>query len=227
MKFSTSGIRVLRDFPSDAEVISHKWLVRGGYLVQHASGIYSFAPLFYRTYRKISRIVEEEIDRSGACQVQLPLLQSGDIWRRSGRWRVYQESNLLFHLEDRKGSDYGLCPTAEEVVTEMAKQLINSPKQLPVNFYQQHTKFRDELRPAFRHGALPRVHHDGRLFSFDIDEAGLDVSYRAMDARLPPDLSSAVRPGVRRGRKRTPAPSAAIGFRRVHGGLRYRRGHAS
>ena len=180
MKFSTSGIRVLRDFPSDAEVISHKWLVRCGYLVQHASGVYSFAPLFYRTYRKISRIVEEEIDRSGACQVQLPLLQSAEIWRQSGRWRVYEEANLMFQVEDRKGSDYGLCPTAEEVVTEMAKQLINSPKQLPVNFYQQHTKFRDELRPRF---GMVRCREFTMMdaYSFDIDEAGLDVAYKKMD----------------------------------------------
>ncbi len=181
MKFTTSGIRVLRNFPGDAEVISHKWLVRGGYLVQHASGIYSFTPLFYRVYRKVSRIVEEEIDRSGAVQVQLPLLQPADLWRQSGRWKVYEESGLLFQAEDRKGADYALCPTAEEVVTDMAKALIDSPKQLPVNFYQQHTKFRDELRPRF---GLIRCREFTMMdaYSFDIDKAGLDAAYKKMDA---------------------------------------------
>ncbi len=180
MKISHSGIRVLRNFPGDAEVISHKWLVRAGYIVQHASGIYSFTPLFYRVYRKISRIVEEEIDRGGGCQVQLPLLQPAELWRKSGRWKVYEEAGLMFQVEDRKGTDYGLCPTAEEVVTDMAMSLINSPKQLPVIFYQQHTKFRDELRPRF---GLVRCREFTMMdaYSFDIDEAGLDQAYKAMD----------------------------------------------
>jgi prolyl-tRNA synthetase len=180
MKVSQSGIRVLRNFPSDAEVISHKWLLRAGYIVQHASGIYSFTPLFYRVYRKISRIVEQEIDRGGGCQVQLPLLQPAELWRKSGRWKVYEEANLMFQVEDRKGTDYGLCPTAEEVVTDMAMSLINSPKQLPVIFYQQHTKFRDELRPRF---GLVRCREFTMMdaYSFDIDEAGLDLAYKAMD----------------------------------------------
>jgi len=179
MKFSTSGIRVMRDFPSDAEVVSHKWLVRAGFIVQTASGIYSFAPLFYRVYRKICRIVEAEIDREGGCQVQLPLLQPAELWEESGRWALYEAAGVMFQLTDRKDGRYGLCPTAEEVVTHMAMQLINSPKQLPVNFYQQHTKFRDELRPRF---GMVRCREFTMMdaYSFDIDEAGLDLSYKAM-----------------------------------------------
>jgi len=179
MKFSTSGIRVMRDFPGDAEVASHRWLVRAGYIFQHGSGIYSFAPLFYRVYRKICRIVEEEIDREGGVQVQLPLIQPAELWERSGRLKVYREAGVMFETEDRRGTNYCLCPTAEEVVTDMAMSFIQSPRQLPVIFYQQHTKFRDELRPRF---GLVRCREFTMMdaYSFDIDEAGLDLSYRAM-----------------------------------------------
>ena len=121
MRFSSSGMRVMREFPSEAEVASHKWLLRAGYIVQTASGIYSFAPLYYRSFRKVCRIVEEEIDREGGCQVQLPLLQPAELWELSGRWRIYKEAGIMFQLEDRKETRYGLCPTAEEVVTEIWK----------------------------------------------------------------------------------------------------------
>ena len=179
MRFSTSGIRVMRDFPGDAEVASHRWLVRGGYIFQHGSGIYSFAPLFYRVYRKICRIVEEEIDREGGVQVQLPLIQPAELWEKSGRLKVYREAGVLFETEDRRGTGYCLCPTAEEVVTDLAMSFIQSPRQLPVIFYQQHTKFRDELRPRF---GMVRCREFTMMdaYSFDIDEAGLDKSYRAM-----------------------------------------------
>jgi len=180
MNFSTSGIRVLREFPSDAEVTSHKWMVRAGYICQHASGIYSFAPLFYRVYRKISRIVEQEIDRTGAVQTQLPLLHPAELWKKSGRWRVYEEANLMFQSEDRKGALYGLCPTAEEVVTDLAMHLVTSPKQLPLIMYQQHTKFRDELRPRF---GLVRCREFTMMdaYSFDLDDEGLSHAYKLMD----------------------------------------------
>ncbi len=180
MRFSTSGIRVMRNFPGDAEVASHRWLVRAGYIFQHGSGIYSFAPLFYRVYRKICRIVEEEIDREGGVQVQLPLIQPAELWERSGRLKVYREAGVMFETEDRRGSLYCLCPTAEEVVTDMAMSFIQSPRQLPVIFYQQHTKFRDELRPRF---GMVRCREFTMMdaYSFDIDEAGLDRSYKAMD----------------------------------------------
>ncbi len=179
MRFSSSGVRVMREFPSEAEVASHKWLLRAGYIVQTASGIYSFAPLYFRTYRKVCRIVEEEIDREGGCQVQLPLLQPAELWEQTGRWRIYEEAGLMFQLEDRKDARYGLCPTAEEVVTDMAMKLIQSHRQLPVNFYQQHTKFRDELRPRF---GMVRSREFTMMdaYSFDIDAEGLDVSYKAM-----------------------------------------------
>ncbi|MDX1400673.1 MAG: proline--tRNA ligase [Kiloniellales bacterium] len=179
MKFSTSGIRVMRNFPAEAEVASHKWLVRAGYIFQHGSGIYSFAPLFYRVYKKIREIVEAEIDREGGVQVQLPLIQPAELWERSGRLEVYRQAGVMFETEDRKGSNYCLCPTAEEVVTDLAMGFIQSHRQLPVNFYQQHTKFRDELRPRF---GLVRCREFVMMdaYSFDIDEAGLDASYQAM-----------------------------------------------
>ncbi len=179
MRFSNSGIRVMRNFPSDAEVASHKWLVRAGYIFQHGSGIYSFAPLFYRVYKKIRQIVEEEIDREGGIQVQLPIIQPSELWEKSGRLEVYRKAGVMFETKDRKGSSYCLVPTAEEVVTDMAMGFIQSHKQLPVNFYQQHSKFRDELRPRF---GMVRCREFVMMdaYSFDIDEAGLDLSYKAM-----------------------------------------------
>jgi prolyl-tRNA synthetase len=179
MKASRFGIRILREFPKDAEAPSHKWLVRSGYIIQHGSGIYSYTPLFFRVFRKICAIVEQEMTAIGAQQVQLPLLQPARLWERSGRWEVFRRSRLMFQLTDRKDSQYGLTPTAEEMMCEFAKSLITTRKDVPLTFFQQHVKFRDELRPRF---GLVRSREFTMMdaYSFDCDDAGMDAVYRAM-----------------------------------------------
>jgi prolyl-tRNA synthetase len=179
MKASRFGIRILREFPKDAEAPSHKWLIRSGYIIQHGSGIYSYTPLFFRVFRKICAIVEQEMAAIGAQQVQLPLLQPARLWERSGRWEVFRRSRLMFQLTDRKDSEYGLTPTAEEMMCEFAKSLITTRKDVPLTFFQQHVKFRDELRPRF---GLVRSREFTMMdaYSFDCDDAGMDVVYNAM-----------------------------------------------
>jgi prolyl-tRNA synthetase len=179
MKASRFGIRILREFPRDAEAPSHRWLVRSGYIIQHGSGIYSYTPLFFRVFRKICAIVEQEMAAIGAQQVQLPLLQPARLWERSGRWEVFRRSRLMFQLTDRKDSQYGLTPTAEEMMCEFAKSLITTRKDVPLTFFQQHVKFRDELRPRF---GLVRSREFTMMdaYSFDCDDAGMDVVYNAM-----------------------------------------------
>ena len=165
--------------PSDADDLASAWLLRGGYIHRHASGIYTFTGLMYRVEKKVSAIIDEEITRFGGMQIRLPLLQSAELWKQSGRWAVYEHANLMFQSTDRKGRLFGLSPTAEEAVTDLAKHLIRSPGQLPLNLFQNHMKFRDELRP--RSGLLrSREFIMMDAYSFDIDEDGLDLSYRKM-----------------------------------------------
>jgi len=179
MKASQIGIQVLREMPADADDLAQAWLVRGGYLHRHAAGIYCVTGLMYRVEDKVSRIISEEITRFGGMQVRLPILQSAEIWQQSGRWAVYEHANLMFQSEDRRGRLFGLSPTAEEVVCDLGKSIIKSPAQLPLNLFQQNLKFRDELRP--RSGLLrSREFIMMDAYSFDIDEEGLDLSYRKM-----------------------------------------------
>lgn len=179
MKASQIGIQVMREMPADADDLAQAWLVRGGYLQQHAAGIYCVTGLMYRVEEKVSRIISEEITRYGGMQIRLPILQSAEIWKQSGRWAVYEHANLMFQSTDRKGRMFGLSPTAEEVVCDLAKHLIRSPAQMPLNLFQQNMKFRDELRP--RSGLLrSREFIMMDAYSFDMDEEGLDLSYRKM-----------------------------------------------
>lgn len=179
MKASQVGIHVLREMPADADDLAHAWLVRGGYILRHAAGIYTFAGLMYRVEDKVKRIISDEITRFGGMEIRLPIVQSADIWKESGRWAVYERENLMFQTTDRKGRVFGLSPTAEETVTELAKHLIRSPAQLPLILFQQNFKFRDELRP--RSGLLrSREFIMMDAYSFDIDQGGLDQSYRQM-----------------------------------------------
>ncbi|HEX5009111.1 MAG TPA: proline--tRNA ligase [Planctomycetota bacterium] len=171
--------RTLFDDPADAELRSHKLMARGGFIRKVGAGIYSYGPLMWRTLKKISAIVREEMDRAGAQEVLLPILQPLELWQESGRADAYIKAGIMFHLQDRK--DAGLClgPTAEEAVTDLVRGAIESWKQLPVTVYQIGNKYRDEFRPRF---GLMR----GREFimkdaySFDADDAGLDASYKAM-----------------------------------------------
>lgn len=179
MRQSQAFLHTLRDDPSDAEVVSHRLLARAGFIQKLAAGVYSYAPAMTRVLQRVSQIVREEMNRAGAQEVLLPILQPKEIWEESGRWERYQKGGQLFSLTDHKGAEMCLVPTAEEAVTTLVKRSIASYRQLPVNLYQIHTKFRDEIRPRF---GLMR----GREFimkdaySFDADEAGLRESYAKM-----------------------------------------------
>jgi len=181
MRVSCLMLVTLRDDPAEAEIPSHKLLQRAGYIRRLGSGIYAYLPLLWRVLQKISAIVRQEMDDTGALETLLPQLQPADLWQRSGRWAGYTAGEgIMFHLEDRQGRELGLGPTHEEVITALAADLLRSYRQLPVNLYQIQTKFRDEIRPRF---GLMR----GREFimkdaySFHADEASLRQTYAAMD----------------------------------------------
>jgi prolyl-tRNA synthetase len=176
LRMSTLFLRTLREDPADAEVPSHRLLVRGGYIRRAAPGGYTWLPLGWRVYRNVERIVREEMDAMGAQEVHFPALLPKEPYDLSNRWTEYGDD--IFRLKDRKGADYLLAPTHEEMFTLLVKDLYSSYKDLPLWIYQIQTKFRDETRP--RAGLLR-----GREFvmkdsySFDIDDAGLDASYAA------------------------------------------------
>ncbi len=173
-RFTQLFIPTLREAPADAEVASHKFLVRAGYIRQLAAGIYSYLFLGQRSFNKITAIVREEMDRIGQ-EFYLPALHPRELWEASGRWSVMGDN--LFRLKDRKGADLCLGMTHEENMTEIARKELRSYKQLPQIWYQIQSKFRDELRPK---SGLLRVRQFlmKDSYSFDIDAAGLDVSYQ-------------------------------------------------
>jgi prolyl-tRNA synthetase len=174
LKMSTLLLRTLRDDPADAEVASHRLLVRAGYIRRIAAGVYSWLPLGYITYRNIERVIREEMDAAGFQEVHFPALLPREPYEKTNRWDEYGSD--LFRLQDRRGNDYLLGPTHEEMFTLMVKGEYSSYKDLPLSIYQIQTKFRDETRP--RSGIIR-----GREFvmkdsySFDIDDAGLIASY--------------------------------------------------
>ncbi len=181
MRQTTAFLFTLRDVPADAEVASHRLLARAGFIQKLGAGIYSYAPPMVRVLQKVSQIVRDEMNAAGARETILPVLQPREIWDESGRWEQYVKGGLLFTLADHKGSELCLVPTAEEAVTTLVKRAVTSYRQLPLNLFQIHTKFRDEIRPRF---GLMR----GREFvmkdaySFDVDEAGLREAYGKMRA---------------------------------------------
>lgn len=179
MRATRAHIVTYRNDPADAEIISHRLMTRAGFIYKVSSGLYSFTPLMFRVIRKVATIVRQELEAAGALEVQLPIMQTQDLWESSGRWVKYQASGTMLTVTDRKGSKYGLAPTAEEVVTAYAGSSITSYKQLPVNLFQINTKFRDELRPRF---GLFRCKEFlmKDAYSFDVDDAALDISYEAM-----------------------------------------------
>jgi prolyl-tRNA synthetase len=176
LRMSTLLLRTLRDDPADAEVASHRLLVRAGFVRRIAAGIYSWLPLGYRTYRKIENIVREEMDAAGFQEVHFPAMLPKEPYEATNRWQEYGPD--LFRLKDRKGNDFLLGPTHEEMFTLMVKGEFSSYKDLPLSIYQIQTKYRDEPRP--RSGIIR-----GREFvmkdsySFDVDDAGLEASYSA------------------------------------------------
>lgn len=177
MKMSKLFVQTLREFPSDAEVISHKLLVRAGYIRKLTMGVYNYLPLMWRVIRKVENIIREEMDRAGAQELLMPFVQPKELWEESGRWGAY--GGELMRLKDRHGREMCLGPTHEEIITAIARDGLKSYKQLPVNLYQIQSKFRDERRPRF--GLLRgREFIMKDAYSFDIDQEGLEKEYKNM-----------------------------------------------
>ncbi|HEV3104289.1 MAG TPA: proline--tRNA ligase, partial [Trinickia sp.] len=177
MKASRFFIGTLKEAPADAEIVSHKLMVRAGMIRRVAGGIYNYLPIGLRSIRKVEAIVREEMNRAGALELLMPAVQPAELWQESGRWEKYGPELLRF--KDRKQNDFLMGPTHEEVVTDIARNQIKSYRQLPVNFYQIQTKFRDEIRPRF--GVMRgREFTMKDAYSFDKDQAGLQESYRKM-----------------------------------------------
>jgi len=177
MLYSSYFIPTLKETPSDAEVISHQLMLRAGMIRKLAAGIYNYLPLGLRSIRKFENIVREEMNRADAIEMLMPSVLPAELWQESGRWDFYGKELLRF--KDRKDTEFCMGPTHEEVITDMVRREIKSYRQMPVNFYQIQTKFRDEIRPRF---GLMR----GREFimkdaySFDVDSAAADISYDRM-----------------------------------------------
>jgi prolyl-tRNA synthetase len=177
MLWSQLLIPTLKEVPSDAEILSHQLLVRAGLVRKLTGGLYTFLPMGLRVLRKIERIVREEMDRAGAQEVLMPALQPPEIWQKSGRYETARE--VFFRVRDRAKKEWILGPTHEEVITTLVAGEINSYRQLPKNFYQIQTKFRDEIRPRFGlMRAKEFIMKDA--YSFDISDAGAEASYRKM-----------------------------------------------
>jgi prolyl-tRNA synthetase len=177
MRYSEMHLPTGREVPSDAEVISHQLMIRAGMIRKLTSGIYSYLPLGYRVIRKVEQIVREEMNKGGAQEVHMPMVQPAELWQESGRWVYYGKELLRFR--DRHERQYCLGPTHEEVITDLIRNDIKTYRQLPRNLYQIQTKFRDEVRPRF---GVMRCREFGMkdAYSFDADEAGAEKSYEKM-----------------------------------------------
>ncbi len=177
MRVSKMFAPTLREVPAEAEVVSHQLLLRAGFMRKSTNGMYSYLPLAWRVLKKIENIVREEMDAAGAQEIMMPIMQPAEIWQESGRWGAYGAE--MIRLKDRHNREYCLGPTHEEMVTTLIKGDVRSYRQLPMNVYQIQDKFRDERRPRF--GLMrSRDFIMKDAYSFDRDEAGLDVSYKAM-----------------------------------------------
>ena len=177
MRVSKMFAPTLREVPAEAEVVSHQLLLRAGFMRKSTNGMYSYLPLAWRVLKKIENIVREEMDNAGAQEIMMPIMQPAEIWQESGRWGAYGAE--MIRLKDRHNREYCLGPTHEEMVTTLIKGDVRSYRQLPMNIYQIQDKFRDERRPRF--GLMrSRDFIMKDAYSFDRDEAGLDVSYKSM-----------------------------------------------
>src|SRR5213594_895769 len=177
MRWTHTLIPTLKEAPADAEIPSHKLVLRAGLLRKLASGVYTFLPLGLRALRKIEQIVREEMDRAGALETLMPALQPPEIWQQSGRYETMKD--VLFKVRDRAKKEWVLGPTHEEVITTLVAGEINSYRQLPKNFYQVQTKFRDEIRPRFGlMRAKEFIMKDA--YSFDVSDEAAKVSYQKM-----------------------------------------------
>ena len=177
MRLSRLPLTTFKEAPSDAEVTSHRLMLRAGLIRRLGSGLYSWLPLGVRVLHRIERIVREEMNRAGALEVSMPGVQPAKLWRESGRWEDFGPE--LLRLKDRHKRAYCLGPTHEEVITDIARTELRSYRQLPVNYYQIQTKFRDEIRPRF--GVMrAREFVMKDAYSFDLDEEGLETAYQVM-----------------------------------------------
>ena len=177
MRVSQFFISTLKEAPSEAELASHKLMMRAGYIRKLASGLYTWMPLGLRVLRKVENIVREEMDRSGGIELQMPAIQPAELWQETGRWEVFGPQMLK--INDRHDNQFCFGPTHEEVITDIARREIRSYRQLPVNFYQIQTKFRDEVRPRF--GVMrAREFLMKDAYSFHADYASLEQTYRVM-----------------------------------------------
>lgn len=179
MRFTEFGLTTLKEVPADAEIVSHQLMLRAGLIRRLASGLFTWMPIGLRVLRKVEAIIREEMDRAGALELLMPAVQPAELWQESERWDKY--GPLLLRMQDRHGREYCFGPTHEEVITDVARRELRSYKQLPINFYQIQTKFRDEIRPRF--GVMrAREFIMKDAYSFDIDQAGLEISYARMHA---------------------------------------------
>jgi prolyl-tRNA synthetase len=179
MRFSKFGLTTLKEVPAEAEIVSHQLMVRAGLIRRLASGLFTWMPLGLRVMRKVETIVREEMDKAGALELLMPAVQPAELWQESGRWNKY--GSLLLRMQDRHKRDYCFGPTHEEVITDIARRELRSYKQLPINYYQIQTKFRDEIRPRF--GVMrAREFVMKDAYSFHIDQASLEDGYQVMYA---------------------------------------------
>ena len=177
MELSKYPLRTYKDTPSDAELISHRLMLRSGLIKKLASGLFTWMPLGLRVIRKIEEIVRKELDSSGAYELLMPAVQPSELWKETGRWEEY--GNLLLRIQDRHERFFCFGPTHEEVITDIVRKEITSYKQLPVNFYQIQTKFRDEIRP--RYGVMrAREFLMKDAYSFHLDQKSLEDEYKNM-----------------------------------------------
>jgi prolyl-tRNA synthetase len=177
MRLSQYPINTLRDVPADAEVVSHQLMLRAGLIRRLAAGLYTWLPIGLRVLRKVETIVREEMNRAGALELLMPTVQPAELWQESGRWEQFGPE--LLRLKDRNERPFCYGPTHEEVITDIARRELKSYRQLPVNFYQIQTKFRDEIRPRF--GVMrAREFTMKDAYSFHLDEASLEQGYQAM-----------------------------------------------
>ncbi len=177
MRLSNYFIPTLKEDPADAEVVSHKLMVRSGMIRKLAAGIYNYLPIGLKSIKKVENIVRDEMNRAGAVELLMPFVLPAELWKESGRWDKYGKELLRFN--DRADRDFCIGPTHEEIITDIVRREIRSYKQLPINLYQIQTKFRDEIRPRF--GVMrAREFIMKDAYSFDANEEGAEKSYRSM-----------------------------------------------
>ena len=219
MLFSRMFIPTMKEEPKEAEVVSHRLMLRAGFIKRLSSGIYTWLPLGLRSLRKVEQIIREEMDRKDAQEILMPSVQPKELWVESGRWDLYGKELLRF--KDRNDRELCLAPTHEEVITDLVRKEVRSYRELPLILYQIQTKFRDEIRPRF--GVMrSREFIMKDAYSFDVDEQGAEKSYMAMFDAYTTHLQKMRSPvqGSRGGYGRDRREV----FTRIHGPRRYRRG---